>query len=131
MQAKGTDTHLDFVNVVDVDGREDGIYVFARLHDADRFKAVVNHDSADEDSPAFLMETPINVGAAAERLIAAERGDVIESLGWPSVAEEVREGVPLAKVTDRVTDTMDEDGESQLLPVLQGWLDEDTNGGRS
>ena len=125
--------HLDFVNVVEVFEREDGIYVFGSLADAQRFEAAVarGRDLPGDESATYQRETPINVGAAAERLIAAERGDVIEGLGWPSVADDVREGVPLSTVTDRVIDIMDEDAERELLPVLQGWDDEDPKRGES
>jgi len=120
--------HLDFVEVVEVHSREDGIYVFADLSDAERFEAAVaaGRNLPDEnESATYRRETPINVGEAAGRLVAAERGDVIEDIGWPSVAEDVREGVPLSTVRGRALATIDNDELGDVLPLLERWAKED------
>lgn len=38
--------------------------------------------------------------------------------GWPAVAADIREGVGLTTIKDRVVDNMDEDEERGLLPPL-------------
>lgn len=119
--------HLDFVNVVDIDGREDGIYVFAEGSDAERFAAAVDHEADDESAVkfhrAFVDEQALNVGAAAERLIAAERGDVLEDLFGPALAEDVREGLPLDEVLQRLTEVGE--GGSDLAELLRRWIELD------
>jgi hypothetical protein len=91
--------HLDFVTVVDVQERDDGTYVFAESADAERFADAVDHDRDDdavvEFRRAFVAETPVNLGAAAERLIASERGDVLEEDFGPGLAADVRGGMAL------------------------------------
>lgn len=120
---------LDFVTVVDVAGREDGIYVFTSRHDADRFEAAVNRGSSVEN-PAFLSETPVNVGDAAERLIAAERGDAFEDMGWHTAAEDLREGVAPSVVIDRIGDVRASE-RAEPIALLQCWAEEDAKGGES
>ncbi|MGD9734961.1 MAG: hypothetical protein AB7V58_05035 [Solirubrobacterales bacterium] len=119
--------HLDFVNVVDVAEREDGIYVFAERGDAERFAAAVDHDPQGEETGgehrAFLEETPVNRGAASEWLIAAERGDALQDLFGPAVAEDVREGLPLEMALSRVQE-VGEDG-SETADLLHRWIELD------
>lgn len=121
--------HLDFVNVVDVKGREKP-YVFGGRSLADRFESVVNHGCApDDDHPAFLSESPVYVGAAAERLIASERGDVLKGMGYRPVADELRRGTLPSSLAALV-----EEGSkaaTEILPLLQRWAEEDAReGGR-
>jgi hypothetical protein len=119
--------HLDFVNVVDIDGREDGIYVFAERPDAERFAAAVDHD-ADDDAVvefhgAYVDEQALNAGAAAERLIAAERGDVLEDVFRPALAEDVREGLPPAVALRRLHEVGE--GGSDAAGLLRRWIELD------
>ncbi|HVX32808.1 MAG TPA: hypothetical protein VHA80_06660 [Solirubrobacterales bacterium] len=119
--------HLDFVNVVDVDGREDGVYVFSEHADAERFADAVDHDR-DEDAAvdvrrAFVAETPVNLGAAAERLIAAERGDVLEDLFGPALAEDVREGTALEVVLRKLREVGE--GGSDVAVLVRRWIELD------
>lgn len=121
--------HLDFVEVVEVFKREDGVYVFADLNAAQRFEAAVaaGRDLPGDESATHRRETPINVNAAAERLIAAERGDVLEDRDWPNVAEDVREGVALQTVCARLAQ---EGGEvDDALALLGTWIVEDREAG--
>lgn len=116
--------HLDFVNVVDIEGREDGIYVFAERTDAERFAAAVEHDADDDEvvgfHRAFVDEQALNVGAAAERLIAAERGDVLEDVFGPALAEDVREGTALDIVLGRLCQVGEADSEAAAL--VRRWI---------
>lgn len=121
--------HLDFVNVVEVEGREDGIYVFAHRQDADRFEAAAAHDSPEIDRSAWIIETPINVGDAAERLIASERADVLEEMGYGSVADEVRRGTSPSQLAALVEEGSD--AEREIGSLLQHWAEEDAKGGQS
>jgi len=109
------DHHLDFVHVVEVFGREDGIYVFGASADAGRFKAAV------EDG-CSRWETPVNTGDAAERLIVAERGDVLEDLGWPTAAEDLREGASWPRVLAALAGA---DASGRATRLVKGWADED------
>ena len=117
------------VKVIYVDGREDGIYVFADLEDAHRFEAAANAGGSECHNPALLTNTPLYGGPAAERLIASERGNVLEGMGCQAVGEDVREGLPFATIIDRVVDCMDEEEERKLLPLLQQWAEEDAREG--
>lgn len=124
--AGGETEHLDFVEVIEVFEREDGVYVFADLGDAHRFEKAVaqSRDLPEDESASHRQETPINRGAAAERLIAAERGDVLENLDWPNVAEDVREGIPLPTIRTRLAEI--EGGEvGEAVALLTGWIEED------
>lgn len=117
-------THLDFVDVVHVHEREDGVYVFAWSGDAERFAAAVDHDCDGEESRrAFVNETPVNLGAAAERLIAAERADVLEEVFGPGLAEDVREGLPPEVALRRLRDGGE--GGSDAAALLRQWIDLD------
>ncbi len=122
------DDDLGFVNVVEVEGREKP-YVFGGRSLSDRFAAFVNHGcEPDDDHPAFQYESPINVGAAAESLIAAQRAGVLEHRGFTSVADEIQDGTPPAVVADRIKETAKAFGDldfSAVLPLLQCWADED------
>jgi hypothetical protein len=120
------DQALDFLTVVDVAGREDRIYVFAENRDAERFADAIN-GHREYDNPAFVSEQAINVGDAAERLIASERGDVLEELGWPAVAEDVRKGKALVDV---YADLIRRVGESRSVGapnLIRRWLDLDSS----
>ena len=48
--------------------------------------------------PRLPPRDPVALGAAAERLIASERGDAVEEVFGPALAEDVREGLPLQAV---------------------------------
>jgi hypothetical protein len=119
--------HLDFVNLVEVDEREDGIYVFAEHADAERFADAVDHEvdarATVEFHRAFVSETPVNLGAAAERLIAAERGDALEDVFGPALAEDVREGVPLESALRRLEEVGE--GDSVAAGLLRRWIEPD------
>jgi hypothetical protein len=119
--------HLDFVNVVDIEEREDGIYVFAERSDAERFAAAVDHDAGDdavvEFHRAFVDEQALNVGVAAERLIAAERGDALEDVFGPALAEDVREGLPLTAALIRLREIGEVDSTAGLL--IRRWIELD------
>jgi hypothetical protein len=120
--------HLDFVNVVDVDERADGIYVFAEHGDAERFAAAVDHHRADDAVPvefhrAFVDEQALNVGAAAERLIASERGDALEEVFGSALAEDVREGWPLGEVLRDLCEVGE--GGSDAADLLRRWIELD------
>lgn len=117
--------HLDFVATVDVASRENSLYVFERQWDAERFAQAVGCGSGP-DSDAFVSEQPVNAGEAAERLIAAERADVLADLGWEAVAEDIREGVPPQTVAERlVENTMPR----SLSRQIQEWIELDREGG--
>jgi len=58
------------VPVVSVEGREDGIYLFDDLVDAEAFQNAVRHWGGEAD----LTEEPVHDNHAADRLIDAERG---------------------------------------------------------
>lgn len=120
--------HLDFVHVVEVEGREDGIYVFGHHHDARRFAAIANRDRIGARMSAWITETPINTGAAVERLIASERADVLEGMGWPTVAGHVREGAPWGRVLSALAGA---DATGRATRLLQHWAEEDAKGGQS
>ncbi|MBS1895598.1 MAG: hypothetical protein JST59_30225 [Actinobacteria bacterium] len=119
--------HLDFVNVVDVDGREDGVYVFSEHADAERFADAVDYECDGtemvEFHRAFVAETPVNLGAAAERLIAAERGDVLEDLFGPALAEDVREGTALEVVLRKLREVGE--GDSDVAVLVRRWIELD------
>jgi hypothetical protein len=57
------------VQVVSVEGREDGIYLFDDLVDAEAFQKAVRHWGGE----AELSEEPVHDNHAADRLIDAER----------------------------------------------------------
>jgi hypothetical protein len=125
--APGDREHLDFVNLVDVDEREDGLYLFAEHPDAVRFADAVDHECGGADAVefhrAFVSETPVNVGPAAERLIASERADALLDVFGPAIAEEVREGVALEVILRRLGD-MEED-DSYAADLLRRWIELD------
>jgi hypothetical protein len=133
--APGDGEHLDFVNLVDVDEREDGLYLFAEHPDAVRFADAVDHEcggaEAVEFHRAFVSETPVNMGAAAERLIASERADALLDVFGPALAEEVREGVALEVVLRRLGEMGE--GDSDAADLLRRWieLDRRTAGARA
>lgn len=116
--------HLDFVDVVDVEGREDGIYVFSERADAERFADAVDHESDGdgmvESRRAFLTETPVNLGAAAERLIAAERGDALEQAFGPALAEDLRQGLSLRAALIRLREV-----DSRAGRLVRRWIELD------
>lgn len=114
--------HLDFITVVDVAEREDHIYVFAKRHDAGRFADAVDGNRDDHDNRAFVTEQPVNVGDAAERLIAAERGDALEELGWVVPAGVVREGGSLHEARRELLSL---GADADALQLIRHWLDVD------
>jgi hypothetical protein len=57
------------VQVVSVEGREDGIYLFDDLLDAEAFQEAVRHRGGE----AELSEEPVHDAHAADRLVDAER----------------------------------------------------------
>lgn len=120
--------HLDFVNVVEVEGRENPVYVFAELRDAGRFARAVKSEALYRSNQA------IYTGAAAERLIASERADVLEGKGFGGLAEKVRTGIDLTETVARLSALKAsyrglDFGEVEVL--LQRWAEEDAReGGR-
>lgn len=111
--------HLDFVNLVEVAEREDGIYVFADRFDAERFADAIRAGGSE----CHADETPINVGAAAERLIASERGDALEGAFGPALAEDVREGRALEAALDALRELGE--GDSDAADLIRGWIELD------
>lgn len=103
------------VHVVEVAER-DGTYLFAADRDARRFYDAVKKGGGDP----YGFETEVDGGEAAERLIAAERGDALESKGWPSVAEDVREGTPLERCLTGLREIGE--GDSDAAELIQEWL---------
>lgn len=120
--------HLTFVEVVEVFEREDGIYVFDELCDAERFEDAVakGRDLPSDESATYRRETPIIVGAAAERLIASERGDVLEDQGEAGLAGDLREGASLQSIKARV-ERASAGPSSHLAEILRGWIKLDTD----
>jgi hypothetical protein len=117
------DQAIDFLTVVDVAGRDDRIYVFAERRDAERFSDAINGHRDEHDNPAFVSEQPVNAGEAAERLLAAERGDVLEDLGWTSIAEGVREEGDLSGA---LRDLLSVGSEAMpALKLVRHWIDVD------
>jgi len=110
---------LDFVQLIDVDNRDDGAYVFAHGRDARRFAETIRDGGGD----AYGSEQAVNVGDAAERIIAAERGDVLEDKGWPELAEDVREGLALETALGRLREIGEE--ASEAAELLRRWRDLD------
>lgn len=74
------------VFAVDVDGREDGTFLFADHDAAAAFADAVSVNLYR----AHVEDAPINRGKGAEELIAKERGDQIEDFGYPISADAVR-----------------------------------------
>jgi len=123
--------HLDFVNVVEVDdGRENPTYLFGRQDQAKRFHSVAMH-SWEEHQPVEIRETPINVGAPAERLIASERGDVLEGMGYEKAAGDLRAGSTVASLLDTLKAAQPVGAKigDDVLSLLQRWAEEDAKGG--
>lgn len=115
--------HLDFVHVVEVKGEEPEVFDSRSL--AERFKA-----AAEDGRVASALERPVYTGASAERLIASERADVLEGMGWESVADDMREGLSPLVVAHRVASVSGgSEGEDKLMRVLQHWAEEDAKGG--
>lgn len=56
---------------VTVAGRDDGLYLFTNLHDAERFNLAVESNGGS----ATVKEEPVNHGAIVVELIAAEGED--------------------------------------------------------
>lgn len=119
IEAEPIGVHIEQVHVVEVSDRQDGVYVFGGEMEARRFATVVQQGGGD----CAVQETPINFGEGAGRLTAAERGDVLEDMGWPRVAEDVREGMPL----ERCLTGLYEVGErrSDAAELLRCWIGED------
>jgi hypothetical protein len=106
------------VIAIHVDGRDDGDYLFADAGDADRFAAAVMAGGGS----CSTSDAPVNAGRDAERLIAAERGDAMEDID-SRVAEEVREGKPLADVIGLLASYGTYDGPAVAL--LGTWKGQD------
>jgi hypothetical protein len=83
---------------------------------------------AQWDEPPATRIVSINVGAAAERLIASERADVLEGMGWPTVAGHVREGAPWGRVLAALAGA---DASGRATRLVQRWAEEDAKGGQS
>jgi hypothetical protein len=123
--ADGDDDHLDFVHVVEVEGRYKGIYVFAERSTRERFRRAVEdgETTLGERNVAFEFQTPIYTGPAAERLIASERADVLEGMGLPAIAQKLRLG-GTALPHDAAPG-------SDARALIQRWAEEDAQGGQS
>lgn len=78
------------VFVVKAPMRVDGLYLFADHGAAGAFADAVT--PSDSPSQVGVEDPPVNVGAGAEQLIANERAALMEDVGQPDIAEDVREG---------------------------------------
>lgn len=86
---------------VDVPEREDGLYLFAEHDAADAFADALRPPSVATGPRAEDM--PVNHDEGAENLIAAERAALMEDVGMPEVAEDVRRHkVPLSAILIRL-----------------------------
>jgi hypothetical protein len=102
--------------------REDGTYLFDERADAEAFAEAVTRK--DDPFAPGVEDTPVNRGEEAGALIAAERGDRIEEVGMPSVAEDVREGIDLSRVLVRLAAIGEHRSEAAAL--LRAWRDEES-----
>ena len=119
------------VYTAQVEGREDGLYVFGDPGDRNAFATAVE----SEDGTCVRETEPVNDEAATKRLIAAEveagqveerertqateRGDQLEALGWPSLAADVRTGLPLRDALLCLRDIGESDSEAATM--IRSW----------
>jgi hypothetical protein len=109
------------ITIVDVAEREDSIYAFGKRSDGIAFANAVNVCS--RGTPALVSGMPLSSGSDAGRLIAAQRGDVLEEFGLPYLAEEVRSGLDGAGVLSRLNERRQGGGEAAA--VARSWIEED------
>lgn len=126
----GYGDHLDFVHVVETEGADSR--AFGEAHAAQRFAAACNHGhEKDKYPPTWIAECEVYVGPPAERLIASERGDVLEGMGFPRKAEKFREGAltpaSLMKEIEHLADrsATPVDDSHPVYRLLQQWAEED------
>lgn len=113
---------FDLVSAVEVDGRIDGPFLFEQEADAARFAAVIN--SVEEgDGRTSISNAGVYAGAAAEHLIATERGDVLDTLGLETLGEEVRDGLDLRALSADLSRFLELDREARRL--IAGWVQDD------
>ncbi len=65
-------------------------------------------------NPPFREEDEAKL---SDRAVAARRGDFLEAMGWPTVAEDVRAGLSLGELVGRL------EADDDILPVVRGWID--------
>lgn len=120
------------VYTAQVEGREDGLYVFSHPGCRNAFATAVESEGRRR---CIREAEPVNDEAATKRLIAAEvgggegeererseaiqRGDQLEALGLPNLAADVRTGLPLTDALLRLRSIGEGDSEAAFL--IRSW----------
>jgi hypothetical protein len=113
----------DPVHTVAVQLRGDGLYLFADHGAAAAFADAVALPGAQAD--VGVGDLPVNYGKGAEELIAGERAALMEDLGLPTLAEDVREHqIGLETLLVRLSSIPDT---SEARALLGHWIEVDAD----
>jgi hypothetical protein len=96
----------------------DGLYVFTEEEDRDLFATACRANGAE----IVTGSEPLNGGEGAARLIAAERGDALENLGFTALAEDIREGLEPATALHRLRETVAPTEAKAAATLIAEWI---------